>query len=318
MSESVPGPLLLVVDEPAGSVVSETTSAHLRHFPRRLLGGRFARWRDHLAGHMLPLPASGGYRCDTWDQLISLHRPPEVLLFLATPTQGLIPADAPLAAATASFAPNHRDTIGASEAEAQEWWQALHESDALGAVRGGLSGLVGSFPHATVLAALRTETLRAVHADVWEAWKHSQDPERFVLLAPQSHGPIGIGPSQIGVSAAFHALLGGALHDQPARLLHHFAHRLGSDHLRASVLQRKTKEMACDLPPTRNTPKKRPATRRKLGGKTLEKFVVGELSRDPLLSLSGLRRSLNDSGATAADAELRTLHDRHSLPLFAG
>lgn len=316
MGESEPGQLLLVVDEPAGSVVSATTSAHLRAFPRRQSGNRFARWRDHLVAHMLPLPASGGYRCDIWNQFVSLHRPPKVMVFLATPTQGLIPADAPLAAATASFAPNHRDTIGESEVEAQEWWQALHESAELGAVRGGLSGLVKSFPNATFFAALRGETLRAVHADLWEAWNHSQDRERFVLLAPQAHGPVGIGSSQIGVSAAFYTLLGGALQDQPARLLHHFANRLGSEHLRASVLQRKTKEMTCDLPRTRSAPKKPPSPRRKLSGKTLEKFVVGELSRDPLLSLSNLRRKLHASGATAANAELRALQDRHSLPLF--
>jgi hypothetical protein len=226
-----------------------------------------------------------------------------------------VPADHAVPNYAASFSVENPDCPGKEPDSLQRWWESLcHANEREHGLPAGIAGLVRANPEATFLMVLNTDSLAALHADLWEAREAAADPERFLILAGGPPACLGLGQSLLRVDTRFERLLGGPRHTVAPRMFRHLLTEFAPCELRASVLQPWLKQMSWRLP--KPEPRAKPVSRRKISTLELDNFLRAELSANPHLKPATLSRKLKDSGKTCDGKLFQQFYNRHALPLL--
>ena len=162
---------------------------HLRRTRGARPTQRAARGIERLAATRTEaISASDLYAGEHWDVARSLPAAARGFvnpkLWVASAGWGLIEADARIHPYSATFSPRHPDSVAASAAGNEAWWDALSswEGPMSGAAR-SLTALVASHPRDRVLLVLSQAYLAACHADLRAALDRAYKGQVSVIAA---------------------------------------------------------------------------------------------------------------------------------------
>lgn len=268
--------------------------------------GRAAAWLERLgcsAG--TSKPARALYGGEHWQLALGLEaelaeRHGDVALWVASAGYGLVSADAPLLAYSATFAPKHPDSVPGSSASA--WWDALCEgylaAKTLHAVASGADALV-------VIASAKY--LRAMLPDLLRARAALADPERLIVFS---------GSEVAGLESALVRVDGRvqvALRDQTERELRGTKQGLAArtaKHLltatttwppTATALREAYDQLVSKVAPP-ELPNRSPGT-----DGEVQAFIAAALDEDPGVGRTKLLRAWRSSGRACEQSRFREL-----------
>lgn len=314
------GSLILICQAPATTRLPGATAARVSNLPASDdLEDKMARWQHRLLAARSPLSFRAAGSGDGWNQLAAgFDACPTVdkNWWVASAAAGLLHSGEPCPHALASFDLESPDCPVNNETQLQRWWETLGRERREAGFPGGITGLAQRQPESTFLIALNSDSLSALHPDLWEARESVTDPDRFLVLAGGPPACLGLGNSLLRIDARFEKLLGGLRTTLAARMARHLLEEFTHAELRAGFLQTWLKQMSWRLP--KPQVKKRAVVRKKLGTLELENFVRRELIDNPRAKPTTLLRRLHESGRSCDPQTLSHFHQRYALPLLPG
>lgn len=283
--------------------VAVPAELHLRCTPGTRPRQRAMRWIERIATTDADaMPACDLYAGEHWDVARDLPATAsgfvQPKLWVASAGWGLIPVDAPIRPYAATFSPRHLDSVAATTAGTQAWWDALAtwEGPTAGVAR-SLTALVTDHPRDRVLLVLSQPYLTACSADLRAALQRAHDGQVSILSS----------------GATSNADLGAWLLPADARLQHHVGGTRGSLNVRiakqlliagltdhAAMSDRLRRELAT-APPLISY------GRRRLSDADVLAFIQSRLATDPNLSHTRLLRALRDAGLACEQSRFADL-----------
>lgn len=254
---------------------------------------RRRRWTARLsAPHWPTRPALQTYAGEHWSVAASL--PGQYAsrggarLWVCSAGYGLISADAPIAAYSATFAAGHADSVPWSSASPREWWRELStwEGPQPGTSR-TLATLVRADPAATFLLVLSPPYLRACRDDILDAASAVDNADHLIIISvgADRSGPLAdlLLPADSRLQGAF----GGSKLSLNVRIASHV--------ISSGVLGRAAASAAlADVARTQPAPIVH--DRQRLTDTEARAWIRRNLAADPHASATRLLRLLRDSG----------------------
>lgn len=254
---------------------------------------RAARWLQRLTADATDtVPAEHLYAGEHWDTartLPSIARGfSHATLWVASAGWGLIPAQAPIRAYSATFSPRHPDSVAADAHGTQLWWQALAawQGPTPGSPR-SLAALIAEHPRDRVLVVLSRTYLAACDTDLRAALDLAGPGQVSIIAAGAAEGRPDIAAWQLPADARLQHAVGGtrgALNVRIAADL--LAAALNDHHAMHDRLRRQLSR----------APQLTVYERRRLTDDDVLAFIRARRANDPHATRTRLLRELRDAG----------------------
>ncbi len=275
----------------------------LRDIEAADLPSAFAEWVDRLdKSDDETTTARELYAGDHWSVVQSLEcaaHSSEIDLktWVCSAGYGLVGIDAKLKAYSATFSPQHPDSVlrwnpARARSETKELWWELHQK-----WRGpdpsrprSISALAESDPGTPLLIAASQEYLRAIGNDVRKASLQLRSTDSLIIISTGTKRLPDLESNLLPSCARMQTTVGGSLHSLNARLARRILTECSHRELRASELTDRLRLWLQVAPETRRTVRKR------LTDVEVRKFIADSLYEDESATWSKLLRRLRDSG----------------------
>jgi hypothetical protein len=293
--------------------VPPASSLRLRVVPGRSIAARAAAWRERLENASGdPSPAETLYAGDHWQVVRSLkevakRRKVDVETAVCSAGYGLLLTAAPVHSYSATFSPDHPDSVtrevreGEASAARRRWWQELA---AWAGPNPGSPRSIREFARkstkAIFLAALSPPYLDAITEDLEEAIA-STDPQRVAIFSAGTKSHPTLGQHLVPCDARLQTLLGGSRCSLNVRCLRYAIEQLPARNLVVTHLRRYFTRLL-DRQPDLEAPKRTP-----LSDDEVAAFIRDALARDATARPTPLLKRLRDSGRACEQARFSAL-----------
>lgn len=261
------------------------------------------RWIERIATTSTDtMPARDLYAGEHWDIARNLPAAASAfvhpMLWVASAGWGLIPADAPIRPYSATFSPRHLDSVAATTAGAQAWWDALAtwKGPTTGAAR-SLTALITEHPRDRVLLVLSQPYLAACSADLRTALGAAHDGQVSIIAAGATPDP-DLTAWHLPANARLQHHLGGTRGSLNVRVAKQVLIAGLSDH--AAMSEHLRRQLAA-------APTLISYGRRRLSDDDVLAFIRQRLTVDPNVSHTRLLRELRASGSACEQARFGDL-----------
>lgn len=271
---------------------------HLRRTPGVGQPARASRWIQRLTTAAAEtLPAEHLYAGEHWDiaRYLPKHAPgfSGATLWVASAGWGLITAQAPIRAYSATFTTRHADSVANDARGAQLWWQELiaWPGPAPGSPR-SLHGLVAGNPRDRVIIVLSQAYLAACETDLHAALTAAR-PGQVSLIAAGLISRPGLADWRLPGDARLQHVVGGTRGALNVRIAADLLAAGLSDHL--AMHDRLRKQLA-------SAPALTVYEGRRLTDDEVLEFIEARRAIDPEVSRTRLLRELRASGRACEQA----------------
>ena len=220
----------------------------------RDIRARFRSWRDRIDSAHHRNPAWQAYGGDAWQHVLASREIPgqrRSALWVASAGLGLIASGEEIPNYSATFSPNHPDTVGQTPEQRILWWSLLADWRQERDLVHGIAQLARMYRDAVILVAVGSAYLQVLKTDLVEARTILDSPDQLMVLSAGAPACPPLGTSLLPVDARFEHMVGGARSTINARLMHHVLNRFHGDELRADVVARSLRSQARHLAPPR-------------------------------------------------------------------
>lgn len=253
---------------------------------------RAARWLQRLTGDTDDtMPAEQLYAGEHWDIARCLPRLAagftDATLWVASAGWGLISAEAPIRAYSATFTLRHPDSVATDAQDAQAWWEALAawQGPTPGSPR-SLAALIAEYPRDRVVVALSQSYLAACDADLRAALDLARPGQVSIISASLTRRP-DLAVWQLPADARLQHAVGGTLGALNVRLVADLLRAGLSDH--DAMHEHLHRHLA-------RAPRLTVYERRRLSDADLLDFIRTRRATDPQATRTSLLRELRDGG----------------------
>lgn len=287
-------------------------SRRLGCLPAGDAGTRSQAWLQYLTAPLGErVKALSLYAGDHWSVakscLSSLSGAWATDLWVCSAGYGLIPADAPIAAYSATFSSGQADSVSVrrSTAYLQQWWHeiALWEGPQPGSPR-SLESLAAQSPSRPFIVAASVEYLYAMEQDLLRARSRLETPDLLLIISPRMPAASPLSVNLLPVNASFQGIVGGSLGSLNVRVARSLLERFGEGELRYS---RVADELAGLL--VQSNSFSQPA-RTPCKDEEVAAFITQELTAQPGLSRSSLLAALRASGRACEQSRFAGIYRR--------
>jgi hypothetical protein len=277
--------------------------AQMRHVRNKVLGGRIREWMDHLdrcEGE--PKQAGALYCGSAWVPVARLIASKRARIWIISAGHGLITPETEICAYAATFSPNHPDSVvrnGSKAFQTADWWRGL-SAQASGKKFRRLSDIAKAFPEVPIVAALSSDYLAAVEADLTAARDHLRNPDSMIVISSGAAKTGALEANFLPCDSRMENLVGRGRSALNVRLLEALLDEHEGD-LRASRVRRKYSQLLARLPAA-GYPK-----RERSEDDDVRTFIRAVMKGDASASHTGLLRQYRKSGRACEQSRFRGL-----------
>ncbi len=263
------------------------------------------------------VPAERLYCGDHWQIARSLTATAEAsgfhpTLWVISTGYGLIPADVPIAAYSATFSPSHEDTVGTTAGDFRTWWQRLAKWEGPTQAPRLLSDVAQLDSEAALLVVASERYLAAVATDLADAADRLLDRDRLIVISAGTRSRGWLTRHLVPLDARMQAVLGGARRTLNVRMARRVLVDATPGRFRASSLLAEYGKLLEGRPPLAAPP------RRKATDVDVSRFVADSLVTDPRGNATGLLRAFRSLGRACEQWRFKRLFDGVSAGLRQG
>jgi hypothetical protein len=277
-----------------------TPALRLRQVSSRLpVEDRAKRWWARLAALESPAcPAIDLYQGDYWSIVRSLPgiasaEGYEARSWVISAGYGLIPAQTPVRAYSATFAYGHEDSVGDAAAALEAWWEAISENVLPGTAEPrNFKALMLERRSDVFLVIGSPNYLKAVESDLLGGLDARGSRRRLLIVSSaKSLRGTALEPFLVPSEAEFRGALGGALVSLHARVARHVVSQARAHGFDLEGVRSMCTELRRSIGKCRPIP-----SRVRQSDDAIRAFIRAERKLDPLVAYTPLLRKLRMAG----------------------